>query len=57
MRGHGEGTIYFRESDGLWVGTIRLGYKPDGRADRPKVTGSTRGEVQRKLAELRRKAD
>jgi len=34
-----------------------LGRKPNGRPDRPKVTGKTRGEVQRQLAELRRKAD
>lgn len=56
-RGHGEGTIYQRKSDSLWVGTIMLGRKPDGRPDRPKVTGRTRGDVQKQLAQLRRKAD
>jgi hypothetical protein len=56
-RGHGEGSIYRRTSDGRWVGTIMLGRLPDGRADRPKVTGATRGEVQRQLAALRKKAD
>jgi hypothetical protein len=34
-----------------------LGRKPNGRSDRPKVTGKTRGEVQRQLAEPRCKAD
>ena len=56
-RGHGEGTIYLRESDNRWVGTIMLGRKADGRPDRPQVTGSTRGEVQKQLATQRRKAD
>ena len=53
-RGHGEGTIYQRESDGRWVGTIMLGRKADGRPDRAKVTGHTRGEVQKRLATLKR---
>lgn len=56
-RGHGEGTIYLRKSDSRWVGTIMLGRKADGRPDRPKVTGSTRGAVQKQLATLRRTAD
>jgi integrase len=55
-RGHGEGSIYQRP-DGRWVGTIRLGYKPDGRPDRPKVYGRTRGEVQKGLRELRRRQE
>ena len=55
-RGNGEGSIYQRE-DGQWVGRIMLGRKANGRPDRPKIVGKTRGEVQRKLAALRRKAD
>jgi hypothetical protein len=34
-----------------------LGRKPNGRPDRPKVIGATRGEVRRRLAELKRKAE
>src|SRR5215813_246109 len=34
-----------------------LGRKLNGRPDRPKVIGETRGEVQRRLAELKRKAE
>jgi hypothetical protein len=34
-----------------------LGRKLNGRPDRPKVIGATRGEVQRRLAELKRKAE
>jgi hypothetical protein len=55
-RGHGEGNIY-RRSDGVWVGRIMLGRKPNGRPDCPQLNGKTRGEIQRQLAELRRKAD
>ena len=56
-RGHGEGTIYQRKFDGRWVGYIMLGRKSDGRPDRPKVTGKTRRDVQRQLAELKRKSE
>jgi hypothetical protein len=34
-----------------------LGRKLNGRPDRPKVIGAARGEVQRRLAELKRKAE
>jgi integrase len=54
-RGHQEGNIYQRGS-GRWVGRVMLGRRADGKPDRPKVYGRTRGEVQRQLAELRRKA-
>jgi len=53
-RGHREGSIYQRP-DGRWVGTIMLGLKRDGKPDRPKVYGKTRGEVQKQLVELRRR--
>ncbi|MGI9145295.1 MAG: hypothetical protein ACR2IK_01895 [Chloroflexota bacterium] len=55
-RGHGEGSIYQR-ADGRWVGTIMLGVKSDGKPDRPKVYGKTRGDVQKHIAELRRRQD
>jgi len=55
-RGHGERSIV-RLPDGRWQGRIMLGRKLDGRPDRPKVIGATRGEVQRRLAELKRKAE
>src|SRR5438270_13248741 len=55
-RGHGEGSIDQRP-DGTWVGSIMLGRKSNGKRDRPKIYGKTRGEVQKQLAELRRKAD
>jgi integrase len=55
-RSHGEGNIYKR-ADGLFVGRIMLGRKPNGRPDRPKVIGSTRAAVLKQIAELRRQAD
>jgi len=48
-RGHGEGSVYQRESDGLWVGSIDLGYVNGKRKRRP-LYGKTRREVTKKLA-------
>ena len=56
-RGHGEGTVTQHPDGKRYVGRIMLGYKPNGRPDRPKVIGQTKAEVQRKLAELKRNAD
>jgi integrase len=47
-RGRGEGSIYQR-ADGLWVGSVSLGYKPNGKRDRRTVYGDTKQEVQQKL--------
>lgn len=51
-RADGEGTIY-RRKDGLWVGDLMVGYKPDGRPDRRTVSAKTEGECRRKLQALR----
>ena len=55
-RGRDEGSIYQR-GDGLWVGTVSLGYKADGKRRRKVVYGSTKGEVAKKLRKLQVKAD
>ncbi len=47
-RGHGEGAIYQRESDGLWVGSVDLGYV-NGKRKRKTIYGKTRREVAEKL--------
>lgn len=52
-RGDGEGSITQR-ADGRWMGRLMVGYLPDGKADRRAVYGKSRGEVQKKLADLRR---
>jgi integrase len=55
-RGHGEGTINQRP-DGVWRGRIMVGSQADGTPDRRSVTAATRGEVQKKLRELKRQAE
>ena len=55
-RGDGEGSID-EVRDGLWRGRMMVGYKADGKADRRVVYGKTRAEVQRKLRDLKRKAE
>ena len=50
-RGNGEGSIYKRK-DGVWVGSIVLGRKSDGKLDRKTIYGKTRPEVAKKLQEL-----
>jgi integrase len=51
-RAHGEGTITQRP-DGTWTGQISLGYKADGKRNRPTVYGKTQKEVREKLFELK----
>lgn len=48
-RGHDEGSIYQRESDGKWVAAVNLGYGPDGKRKRKVIYGKTRKEVSEKL--------
>lgn len=48
-RGHGEGSIYQRESDGLWVGALNLGWE-NGKRKRKYVYGKTQADVREQLA-------
>jgi len=48
-RGHGEGSIYQRSSDGLWVGSLNLGWV-DGKRKRKYVYGKTQADVREQLA-------
>src|SRR2546426_281472 len=48
-RGHNEGGIYQRASDGLWVGSVNLGYGPDGKRKRKVFYGKKRPEVAEKM--------
>jgi hypothetical protein len=48
-RGHGEGSVYWDAANGTWVGAISLGWTPDGKRIRRKVTGRTKTEVRDKL--------
>ena len=63
-RGYGEDGIYFdhrgdcrdpahhRSCPGRWRGAVSLGYGPDGKRARKKVSGKTRTEVKDKLKDL-----
>ncbi len=52
-RGQGEGSIYRRKADGLWVGSVSLP-RHDGRQRRKAVYGRTRREVQEKVVAILR---
>jgi integrase len=49
-RGQGEGSIYQRKSDGMWVAAVNLGWK-DGKRDRRYFYGKTRKDASEKLTE------
>ena len=51
-RGHGEGSIYQRASDGRWFAALPM---PNGK--RQTVSAKTRAEVTRKLKDLQRQVD
>ncbi len=50
-RGHNEGSIYQRSSDGRWVGSVHLGWDESGRR-RKVVYGKTRTEVNQKISKI-----
>ena len=54
-RGRGEDSIY--QDGDRWRGAASFGYGPDGRRVRKKVSGATKGEVMRKLRDLRAEMD
>jgi integrase len=56
-RGHGEDAIYFDAAKSRYVGAISLGYTPEGKRTRRKVTGRTKQEVRDKLKALHQELD
>jgi integrase len=52
-RGHGEDSVYFDQANACWVGSVSLGYSPDGKRRRRTVRGHTKTEVRDKLRGLR----
>lgn len=50
----GDGSLYKRAKDGMWVGTVDLGFTPDGRRRRKYVVHSTQAGALEKLREVRR---
>ena len=56
-RGHGEDAIYFATAKNRWVGSVSLGYGPDGKRTRRKVFGKTKQEVRDRLKALHQEMD
>jgi hypothetical protein len=56
-RGHGEDAIYFDATKNRYVGAVSLGFGPDGKRSRRKVTGRTKQEVRDKLKTLHAELD
>ncbi len=48
-RGNGEGTIFYSEKLGRWVGQFTAGRKENGKLNRKSVYGKTRKEVKEKM--------
>lgn len=53
-RGRGEHGVFQRESDGLWVASVSLGYNSSGQRKRRVVYGATKQEVLAKLDAIKR---
>jgi hypothetical protein len=51
-RGHGEDAIYFAADKNRYIGAVSLGFGPDGKRLRRKVSGKTKQEVRDKLRTL-----
>jgi len=56
-KGHGEDAIYFDAAKNRHVGAVSLGFTPDGKRIRRKVSGKTKQEVRDKLKALHRELD
>jgi integrase len=56
-RGHGEDAIYFDAAKNRYVGAVSLGFGPDGKRKRRKVSGRTKQEVRDKLKALHAELD
>jgi integrase len=56
-RGHGEDAIYFDATKNRYIGAVSLGFGPDGKRSRRKVTGRTKQEVRDKLKALHAELD
>jgi integrase len=56
-RGNGEGTIYQRSSDGMWLGVLYVTEDASGKRRRKYVTAKSRSEVVKKFKLLQRQID
>lgn len=53
-RRNGEGTLFWNEARQRWVATIDVGFSPEGKRRRVRVSARTKTEAKAKLLELRR---
>ena len=53
-RSRGDGGVYKRKSDGLWIGALTIGKDDEGKQIRRTVSGKTRPEAVAKLNELKK---
>jgi len=56
-QGYGDGGLYQRASDGLWIGTLEAGWTAKGTRRRITVSGKTEAIVKRKLRDKRREIE
>jgi len=52
-RARGEGTIFFNEKKGLFVGQVKTGIDENGKPKRKTVYGRTQAEVREKIAQVK----
>lgn len=52
-RANGEGTMFQRSSDKLWVGRLPIGYKPDGSIKYRQFTGKRQSDVKEKMDKIK----
>jgi len=56
-RGHGEDAIHFAADKNRYTGAVSVGFGPDGKRLRRKVSGKTKQEVRDKLRALHAELD
>ncbi|MBV9484796.1 MAG: site-specific integrase [Frankiaceae bacterium] len=56
-RQHGEGSLFYSEAAGRWIGFVDLGRDGAGKRRRAKVTGRTKAEARAKLSAALRKVE
>jgi integrase len=54
---YGQGSIYFDDARGLWIGSVEVGLKSNGRRDRKRVTAKSRDAMLKKLRDVQRAQD
>ncbi|WP_310727512.1 tyrosine-type recombinase/integrase [Streptomyces sp. N2A] len=55
--GNGEDSVYWDKSKNRYIGAVSLGYRPDGKRLRVKVSGKTKTEVRRRLRDRKKELE